>query len=252
MPEQTTVKKLDWAENWLKDGLEISRLPATVQIIEIDMTRATEYIHALRAKGHRVTFTHLIVRAAALALAGNPALNVMLAGNRWFYPATVRIGVSVATDSFLVPVLVIAEPDRKSVIALAREMEERKGTLLAESAELLSRLRRWGWLIPFSFARRSLLKLMTRNFESRQTVSGTIQVTSLRGCDTAIPLTFGSTAVLGVGRVGDRVLAVNGQPTVRSTLNLTCTSDHRVWNGAAGEKFLVELKRILESDPSDE
>ena len=66
MPKYVTVKKLDWAERWLRDGLEISRLPATVKIVEIDM-----------------------------------------------------IGGSVATDSFFAPVLVIAEPDRKPVVALA-------------------------------------------------------------------------------------------------------------------------------------
>ena len=162
------------------------------------------------------------------------------------------IGVSVATGSFVAPVLVIAEADSKPVITLAGEMAERKESLVAESEELLKRLRRWGWLVPFSFARRLLLRLMARNFENRQKLSGTIQVTSLRRSDTTIPLTFGSTAVLGIGRVGDRVVAVNGQPAVRLTLNLTCTSDHRVWDGMAGETFMAEIKRILENGAYDE
>jgi len=247
-----SVQKLDWAERWLRDGLEICQLPTAVKIVEIDMTQATELICLFRAEGHRVTFTHLIIRAAALALARNPTLNVMLAGNKRFYPTTVTIGVSVATDSFVAPVLVIAEPDRKPLITLAREMAERKEGLVAESEELLKRLRRWGWLVPFSSGRRLILRFMARNFENRQKLSGTIQVTSLRRSDTSIPLTFGSTAVLGVGRVGERVVAVDGQPTVRSTLNLTCSSDHRVWNGMAGEKFLAEIKRIVESGEYDE
>jgi pyruvate dehydrogenase E2 component (dihydrolipoamide acetyltransferase) len=251
MPE-FSVKKLDWAERWLRDGLEISQLPTAVKIVEIDMTKATESICLFRAEGHRVTFTHLILRAAALALARNPDLNVMLSGNRRLYPTTVRIGVSVATDSFVAPVLVIAEPDRKRLITLAREMAERKDRLVAESEERLKRLRRWGWLIPFSFARRSILRYMARNFEFRQKLSGTIQVTSLRRSDISIPLTFGSTAILGVGRVRERVVAVDGRPTVKSTLNLTCTADHRVWDGMAGEKFMGEIKRIIESGAYDE
>ena len=251
MPEYS-VKNLDWADRWLRDGLELSRMPAAVKIVEIDMTRATQSIHLLRAKGHRVTFTHLIIRSAGLALARYPALNVMVAGNRRFYPAIVTIGVSVATDSFVAPVLVIAEPDSKTVIALAREIEERKERLVAEAEVLLKRLRRWGWLIPFSFARRLVLRLMARNFENRQKLSGTIQVTSLRRSDTAIALTFGSTAVLGIGRVGERVVAVNGAPTVRPTMNLTCSNDHRVWNGMAAEKFITEIKSILESGAYDE
>jgi hypothetical protein len=171
----------------------------------------------------------------------------MLVGNRRFYPTTLTIGVSVAADSFFAPVLVIAEPDSKSLITLAREMTERKPKIVAESEELLKRLRRWGWVIPFSFARRLLLRLIATNFENRQKLSGTIQVTSMRRSDEAIALTFGSTAVLGIGRVGERVVAVNSQPAVRSTLNLTCTFDHRVWDGMAGEKFVIEIKEIIES-----
>jgi pyruvate dehydrogenase E2 component (dihydrolipoamide acetyltransferase) len=251
MPEYS-FQKLDWADRWLKDGLEICQLPSAVKIIEIDMTKAGESIRLFREKGHRVTFTHLIIRAAGMALARNPLLNVMLAGNKRFYPKTVTIGVSVATDSFVAPVLVIGEPDKKPVITIAREMAERKNGLVAEAEGLLKNLRRWGWLIPFSFGRRWVLRLMARNFENRQKLSGTIQVTSLRRTDTTIPLTFSCTAVLGIGRVGDRVVAVNGQPAVRSTLNLTCTSDHRVWDGMAGETFMAEVKRILESGEYDE
>lgn len=252
MPNDVTVKKLDWAERWLRDGLEISRLPAAVKILEIDATRATQSIHSWRANGQRVTVTHLVIRAAALALARNPELNVMLVGNRRCYPATVTIGVSVATESFVAPVLVIAQAENKSVLALAREMAERKEALVAESEEFLKRLRRWGWLIPFSFARRLVLRLVASNFENRQKLSGTIQVTSLRRSDTAIPLTFGSTAVLAIGRISERVVAVNGQPAVRSMLNLTCTSDHRVWDGRAGEKFMTDIKNILESGAFEE
>ena len=252
MHKYIAIKKLDWAERWLRDGLEISRLPAAVKIVEIDATKANQSIQLFRAKGFRVTFTHLVIRAAALSLARNPALNVMLAGNRRFYPATVTIGVSVAANSFVAPVLVIAEAESKPLITLAREMAERREGLISESEEFLKQLRRWGWLVPFSFARRFVLKLIARNFENRQKLSGTIQVTSLRRSDTAIPLTFGSTAVLGIGRVGERVVAVDGQPAVRYMMNLTCTSDHRVWDGRAGEQFMAAMKDILESGAYEE
>jgi pyruvate dehydrogenase E2 component (dihydrolipoamide acetyltransferase) len=246
MPSDVTVKKLNWAERWLRDGLEISRLPATVKILEIDATRATQSIHRWREKGQRVTVTHLIIRAAALALAKNPELNVMLVGNRRFYPATVTIGVSIAADSFVAPVLIIAEAEKKPVIILAREVAERREGVITESQEFVKRLRRWGWIVPFSFARRLVLRRMANNFETRQKLSGTIQITSLRRSDTAIPLTFGSTAVLAIGRISERVVAMDGQPAVRPIFNLTCTSDHRVWDGMAGEKFMAEIKDTIE------
>jgi pyruvate dehydrogenase E2 component (dihydrolipoamide acetyltransferase) len=227
-------------------------LPAGVQVIEIDMTKAEQSIQLLRAKGQRVTFTHVIIRAAGMALASNPPINRMLAGNRCFSPTTVKIGISVATGCFVAPVLVISDPDKKAVMVISEEMEKRLAGLREESEVILRHLRRWGWVVPFSFARRWLLRLMARNFAIRQNMSGTIQITSLPGSDIVIPLIFGSTAVLGVGRICNRVVAVDGQPAVRPTLNLVCTADHRVWDGRAGETFLKEIKKILETGVYDQ
>lgn len=252
MTERVRGTKLDWAERWLCDGLRISSLPPVVQMVEIDMTRAVQSIDRSRAKGQRATFNHIIVRAAAMALVNHPELHQMLVGDKRYIPRTVTIGVSVATGFFLAPVLVIADPDRKTIFEIEREMQERRAGLRDEMEVLLSRLRRWGWLVPFSFCRQALLKLAGRHFASRQKMSGTIQVTSLPGSDTFVPLVFGGTAVLGVGRVADRVVAVNGHPAVRPTLNLACTSDHRVWDGRAGETFLGEIKKIIETGAHDE
>jgi len=47
-------------------------------------------------------------------------------------------------------------------------------------------------------------------------------------------------------------VAVNGQPGVRSMLNLTCVSDHRVWDGRAGETLMAEIKNIFESGAYEE
>ena len=53
-------------------------------------------------------------------------------------------------------------------------------------------------------------------------------------------------AILAVGRIADRVVAVNGQPAVRPTMVLTLSCDHRALDGARGAQFLSALADLIE------
>jgi len=53
-------------------------------------------------------------------------------------------------------------------------------------------------------------------------------------------------AVLAVGRIADRVVAVNGAPAVRPMLTMTLSSDHRVVDGAQAAAFLADLAGAME------
>ncbi len=53
-------------------------------------------------------------------------------------------------------------------------------------------------------------------------------------------------AILAVGRIADRVVAVDGQPAVRPMMTLTLSSDHRVVDGARAAKFLDDVARLIE------
>jgi pyruvate/2-oxoglutarate dehydrogenase complex dihydrolipoamide acyltransferase (E2) component len=48
-------------------------------------------------------------------------------------------------------------------------------------------------------------------------------------------------AILAVGSIADRVVAVAGQPTVRPRMTLTLSSDHRVIDGARAALFISDL-----------
>jgi pyruvate dehydrogenase E2 component (dihydrolipoamide acetyltransferase) len=52
-------------------------------------------------------------------------------------------------------------------------------------------------------------------------------------------------AILAVGRIGDRVVAVDGQPAVRPMLTLTLSSDHRVVDGAQAAQFFNDLAEAI-------
>jgi pyruvate dehydrogenase E2 component (dihydrolipoamide acetyltransferase) len=53
-------------------------------------------------------------------------------------------------------------------------------------------------------------------------------------------------AIVGAGRIGERVMVHEGQPAVRRVLPLSVTFDHRVVTGGEAARFLVALKLDLE------
>jgi pyruvate dehydrogenase E2 component (dihydrolipoamide acetyltransferase) len=56
-------------------------------------------------------------------------------------------------------------------------------------------------------------------------------------------------AILAVGRVAERVVAVDGRAVVRPMVTLSLSCDHRVVDGARGAEFLATVAALIE-DPS--
>jgi len=52
-------------------------------------------------------------------------------------------------------------------------------------------------------------------------------------------------AVLAVGSISDRVVAVDGKPSVRPMMTMTLSSDHRVVDGARAAEFLSDLANAV-------
>jgi pyruvate dehydrogenase E2 component (dihydrolipoamide acetyltransferase) len=53
-------------------------------------------------------------------------------------------------------------------------------------------------------------------------------------------------AIIGAGRIGERVMVHDGKVAVRRVLPLSLTFDHRVVTGGEAARFLVALKAALE------
>ena len=53
-------------------------------------------------------------------------------------------------------------------------------------------------------------------------------------------------AILAVGRIAERLVAVDGAAVVRPTLTLTLSFDHRAVDGATGARFLDTLAALVE------
>jgi pyruvate dehydrogenase E2 component (dihydrolipoamide acetyltransferase) len=52
-------------------------------------------------------------------------------------------------------------------------------------------------------------------------------------------------AILAVGAITDRVVAVDGRPVVRPMMTLTLSSDHRVVDGAQAAQFMGDLAQAI-------
>jgi pyruvate dehydrogenase E2 component (dihydrolipoamide acetyltransferase) len=165
-----------------------------------------------------LTYTDLLIRAAALALPKHPRLNAAVVGEEIHALADVNIGVAIALDDGLV-VPVVRNADRKPLRAIT-----------AEVAEFVRRAR-------------------SGKLAMTEIMGGTFTITNLGGfgIDAFTPiLNPPETAILGVGRIVERLSRRNSDLVWRQMMVLSLTVDHRVVDGAPAAAFLLTLRRFLE------
>ncbi len=245
-----TVESLDFAERWLGDGMAVLRPAYSVYQVAVDMTNATALLTEHRRSGVQATATHLLIRAAGRALAANPALHQIVAGVRRHRPSRVDIGLSVSGETIVAPVLVVEGADTKSIPEIAAVTTTGAPEARQADARMLRVLRSWGWVLPFGWMRRALLRALFRNPRFRQKGVGSLQVSTVP-TDWAFSAVFSGSGVLVGGLVRDRVIAVAGQPAVRPVMLLTLSADHAVWDARAAARFLSAVRTELESAGGD-
>jgi pyruvate dehydrogenase E2 component (dihydrolipoamide acetyltransferase) len=168
-----------------------------------------------------VTYTDMIVVAAAAALGAHPRLRVTVEGDALRVHERIHIGIAVALDEGLI-VPVIRDADRKTVEEIAdvsrRLVEQaRAGTLGADDVS-----------------------------------GGVFTITNLGmyGIDAFTPiLHLPQVAILGVGRIIEKPAVHEGQIAIRSLMTLSLTFDHRIIDGAPAAAFLQEVGRRLSAWP---
>ena len=168
--------------------------------------------------GARITYTDLLVRLVAAALVRHPAANASWTNGSITRHAEVNIGLAVAIeDGLVVPVLHRADTLTLAEIAARRE-------------DLVSRAKT-GKLRPADI----------------QGGSFTISNLGMFGVDAFNAIVNPpQAAILAVGRIADRVVAVDGHPAVQPTMVLTLSCDHRALDGARGAQLLGALADLIE------
>jgi 2-oxoglutarate dehydrogenase E2 component (dihydrolipoamide succinyltransferase) len=194
---------------------------------EADMTQ----IMALRERrkesfkkefGVGLGIASFFVKASIAALRAFPALNAEIQGDEIVYKHYFDMGMAVGAEGGLV-VPVIRDADRMTF---------------------------------------PQIELAIREF-AKKAQDGTLTLDDLRGGTFTITNggVFGSllstpilnppqVAILGLHKIQDRVVPVNGQPGIRPMMYLALSYDHRIVDGREAVQFLVKVKEYIE-DPAN-
>ncbi len=189
--------------------------------MEVDMTSASKLKNDQKGTGVDLSYSDMIVKAVAKSLEEFPRVNTMLLGDELRTMKEVNVGLAVGTeDNLLVPV--VRNANRLSLAEISRTANT-----------LIERAR-------------------NRTLATREMSGGTFTVSNLGMYDVdlfAPVINPPETAILGVGRIAQKSVVVNGATAIRPVMTLTLVFDHRVIDGVLAARFLQRVKQLLE-DPS--
>jgi pyruvate dehydrogenase E2 component (dihydrolipoamide acetyltransferase) len=199
---------------------------------EIDLTRMSRVRMSIRKEfevqsGQKLTSLPFILQAVAKQLKRHPVLNAAVAGNDIIFRNSVNIGIAVSLDPSGLIVPVIKHADELSLTGLSRSVND--------------------------LAQRARTKKLSPNevAEATFTVTNPGVFGSLMGTP-IIPV--GTTAILGLGAIEKRpkvITGTDGEDTIaiRTCAYFSLSFDHRVVDGADADRFMVDLKKTLETIP---
>ena len=188
-----------------------------IEATALNECRAKMAAEIERTHSIRITHTDLLVALTSRVLLKHPRLNSSWAADGIRLHDHVNMGVAIAVNDGVVAA-VIPNAHTATLAELATHRRD-----VAERA-------RAGKLRPADIS------------DATFTISnlGMYHVDQF----TAI-ITPPQAAILAVGSIADRVVGVEGKPTVRAMMTLTLSSDHRVVDGARAAMFLNDLADAL-------
>ena len=170
----------------------------------------------------KVSFNDMVIKAVALALRQNLAVNCSWLGDTIQHHEHIHIGMAVAVeDGLLVPVIKFA--DDKHIQDISAE------------------------------AKALAIKATSKKLAPQEMEGNTFTISNLGmfGVEqfTAI-INPPDACILAIGSIRQEPGVVDGHIKVVNKMKVTLSSDHRVVDGASGAKFLQSLKTILENPAS--
>jgi len=186
---------------------------------EVNVSRLVAWLaRARKQTGAHITYTDLLVKLVAAAISQHPRVNASWKDGAIVKNSDINIGLAVAIDDGLVVPVV----HRADTLGLAQ--------LAARREDIVSRAQA-GKLRPADI----------------QGGGFTISNLGMYGVDAFNAIVNPpQAAILAVGRIADRVVALDGRPAVQPTMVLTLSCDHRALDGARGAQFLGALADLVE------
>lgn len=171
--------------------------------------------------GTRLGFMSFFVKAATEALKRQPGVNASIDGKDIVYHGYQDIGVAVSSD-------------RGLVVPVLRNAEH------MGLAEIEATIREYG------------LKARDGKLSIEEMTGGTFTISNggVFGSLLSSPIVNPpQTAILGMHKIQDRPMAVNGEVVILPMMYLALSYDHRLIDGKEAVTFLVTMKDLLE-DPA--
>ncbi|MCX4781551.1 dihydrolipoamide acetyltransferase family protein [Streptomyces sp. NBC_01264] len=189
---------------------------------KVDLAVAMSWMRDRNASvpvAERLVPAALLLKSVALAARQVPELNGYWREEAFFPASAVRLGVAVSLrgGGLVAPALTDAD---------TMPLPE----LMATLKDLVSRAR-------------------GGRLRASETADPTLTVTNLG--DQGVEAVFGviyppQVALVGLGRVIEQPVAVDGMLTVHPTVTATLSADHRASDGATGARFLTAIDRLLQ------
>jgi 2-oxoglutarate dehydrogenase E2 component (dihydrolipoamide succinyltransferase) len=200
-------------------------------VFHIDMSRVNRA--RLRAKdgffkkeGTKLTYMPFIFKAVATALKAHKSVNASIDGTNIVYKKDINIGIAVDIPGRGLLVPVIRNADQLSLVGLAKTAND-----LADRAR-------------------------GKKLKPEETQGGTFTITN--------PGVFGSlfgtpvinqpqVAILGIGTIEKRPVVVededgNDAIVIKTMSYFGISYDHRLVDGADADRFMIDVKKVLEED----
>ncbi len=191
---------------------------------EVDMTE----IMAIRAQhkdkfkethGVGLGFMSFFAKACAIALAEWPSVNAYIDGDQLVYHDYADISIAVSTP-------------RGLTVPVIRNVES----------------------LGFADIEKKVIEVATKARESKLTTDdltgGTFTITNggVFGSLMSTPIiNIPQSAILGMHKIQERPMAINGQVQIRPMMYLALSYDHRIIDGRESVSFLVRVKDLLEN-----
>ena len=173
--------------------------------------------------GVKLGFMSFFVKACVEALKKFPAVNASVEGNDIVYHEYFDIGIAVSTDRGLI-VPILRDADQLSFAEIEKSIA--------------------------NFASRARAGTITME----ELTGGTFTITNggVFGSLLSTPIVNSpQSAILGMHKIQDRAVVIDGQVVVRPMMYIALTYDHRLIDGREAVQFLVTVKQCLEDPGAD-
>lgn len=197
--------------------------PRVVYSLSVDMTHAKELLKKLNEgnedKSLKVTMNHILMKVCAQAITEYELFNSSFQDNEITIHDQVNVGLAVALDQGLM-VPNVKDVTSKDIHVVAKETND------------------------------VVFRTKNNKITMDDITGGTFTITNLgmMGIENFSPIiNQPEVSILGVTKVIDTPVVIDGQIAVRPLMNLNLVADHRVIDGAYAAKCLSRIKELMET-----